>query len=366
MVALDGTFQAQDAEGCRQHHINYSRVNAVRNPKSPRVIHASAARSERCHSAQFCHRTGKALASLPPKSQAVTVVSKELNTVALKTARAPRLSSPVSRSGRNVTGVIYMDFPDAQLRCRTVARDADFGRLHTTLRRSLFSWRVDVSLLGRTPILSRRRGVWRPRSCRIPATLSLLGALFLVTEVSQAAARSLDADAASPVATLRRQLTALSSRVNSAEAARVAAEAHQTSRELARVYRPVVSPQFQNFLVNTGFKQRGLCHHWARDLGERLAALKVRTLVVRWAIARGGTLREHNAVVVTARGQPFEQGIVLDAWRHSGRLFSSPVAADKYPWKEDATESFAPTSRPRPRVSAPALAETRSVASRRW
>ena len=125
------------------------------------------------------------------------------------------------------------------------------------------------------------------------------------------------------------------------EAERLAVAAHTESQRLGREYRAVGLPQFHNFLVNTGLKRRGLCHHWARDLGQRLAALRLHTLVLRWGIARGGTLREHNAVVVTARGQPFERGIVLDPWRHSGRLFSAEVSADKYPWQEDTSESFA-------------------------
>ena len=116
--------------------------------------------------------------------------------------------------------------------------------------------------------------------------------------------------------------------------------AHRAASELGRRYQPVGPPQFHNFLVNTGLKKRGLCHHWARDLGSQLAVLKLRTLQLRWGIARRGTLREHNAVVVTARGQPFERGIVLDAWRHSGRLFAGPVAGDKYPWVEDPQETF--------------------------
>ena len=148
--------------------------------------------------------------------------------------------------------------------------------------------------------------------------------------------------AAARVEGLTEQLSALSPGVHRAEAHRLAVQAHSASFDLARRYRPVGPPQLHNFLVNAGVKKRGLCHHWARDLGERLAGLKLRTLVLRWGIARAGTLREHNAVVVTARGQPFERGIVLDAWRHSGRLFSTAVVADKYPWKEDRSESFTP------------------------
>ncbi len=69
-----------------------------------------------------------------------------------------------------------------------------------------------------------------------------------------------------------------------------------------------------------------------------LQALRLTTLELHWAEARPGTLREHNCVVVTARGQPFAQGIVLDGWRNSGRLFWSPVVLDHhYPWRKNDT-----------------------------
>ncbi len=140
--------------------------------------------------------------------------------------------------------------------------------------------------------------------------------------------------------TLERQMATLSPAVRREEAVRLANRARAVARELNREYRPLGPPQFHNFLVNAGLRERGLCHHWTRDLGSRLAALRLRTLVLRWGSARPGTLREHNAVVVTARGQPFEDGIVLDPWRHSGRLFFARVANDKYPWEEDPRESF--------------------------
>jgi hypothetical protein len=57
-------------------------------------------------------------------------------------------------------------------------------------------------------------------------------------------------------------------------------------------------------------------------------------LELHWGSARAGTLREHNSVVVTAEGQPFDQGIVLDGWRHLGWLHWTRVTADRYPWKE--------------------------------
>ena len=55
---------------------------------------------------------------------------------------------------------------------------------------------------------------------------------------------------------------------------------------------------------------------------------------MRRGVARLETRREHSSVVLTAPGQPFDEGIVLDAWRHSGRLYWGAVKTDKYPWIE--------------------------------
>ena len=142
------------------------------------------------------------------------------------------------------------------------------------------------------------------------------------------------------VGVLRDRLLALSPKIRRDEAERVAVRAHETSRQLGREYGIAGPAQFHNFLVNAGLKKRGLCHHWTRDLIERLRALKLATLDLHWGAARAGTLREHNAVVVTAKGQPFASGVVLDPWRKAGRLFAGPVATDRYPWKEDLSDCF--------------------------
>lgn len=118
------------------------------------------------------------------------------------------------------------------------------------------------------------------------------------------------------------------------EAERVAGSAYDYSRELAMRYRVVRPALWHNFLVNTGHKERGLCYEWAEDLLAELQSFNLASLQLRWAIARAETAREHNAVVVTAPDQPFEQGIVLDPWRRGGKLVWSPVMADRYPWVE--------------------------------
>ncbi len=146
-------------------------------------------------------------------------------------------------------------------------------------------------------------------------------------------------DRASPeVEALTQELSALARSVRASEARAVAAVAYSTAALLAREYHVVGPALFQNLLVNTGIRRRGLCYQWTEDLMARLQELHPQTLELHWAVARPGTFREHNCVVLTAKRQALASGIVLDAWRHSGRLYAGPVAHDHYPWHEDDSE----------------------------
>ena len=140
---------------------------------------------------------------------------------------------------------------------------------------------------------------------------------------------------------LKEKLVTLAPTVREEDAEAVANCAYRYSRQLAHEYHAVRPAIFHNFLVNVGIKKRGLCYQWTEDLLAQLQTLNVSTLELRWGMARAGTLREHNSVVVTACGQPFEQGIVLDPWRRSGRLVWKPVVEDKYPWVEGELVPFA-------------------------
>lgn len=127
---------------------------------------------------------------------------------------------------------------------------------------------------------------------------------------------------------LRDALVALAPDVDPAEAELLSVTAHTTSRDLARKYRLVWTPIFQNLLIHMGKRERGYCGHYTRDIGERLKELKLKTLLLHWGAAFAGTIDENNCLVVTARNQPFEDGIVLDGWRRGGRLFWSALKKD--------------------------------------
>ena len=129
-------------------------------------------------------------------------------------------------------------------------------------------------------------------------------------------------------------LVALSETVDKTEALMVAETAVRESAVLAEEYQLVRPAVAHNLLIALGLKDRGLCYHWTEDLMKRLQALDLKSFQLYWGVAhRGSELREHNCVVVTARGQSFFKGIVLDPWRNSGNLFWARVTKDDYPWK---------------------------------
>lgn len=140
---------------------------------------------------------------------------------------------------------------------------------------------------------------------------------------------------------LQTALLQLSPEVQEQDAALVATLAYDYPRELARQYQLVRPPLWHNLLINLRLKKRGLCYHWAEDLAVKLQSVEARSLELRWGVARAGSFREHNTVVVTAPDQPFNTGIILDPWRHSGQLFWGSVTNDHYPWCEDAMATSA-------------------------
>jgi hypothetical protein len=127
---------------------------------------------------------------------------------------------------------------------------------------------------------------------------------------------------------LRDALVTLAPDVDPGEAELLSVTAHTVSRSLAREYHLAWSPIFQNFLIHMGKRERGYCGHYARDIGERLKELKLKTLVLHWGAAFAGTDDESNCLVVTARNQSFQDGIVIDGWRRGGRLFWCALKKD--------------------------------------
>ena len=137
------------------------------------------------------------------------------------------------------------------------------------------------------------------------------------------------------IETLRGEILALGDEgeISEDEAALLADTSVRHAAALARSYRMVRPIEIHNTLVNLGLRKRGLCYQTAEDMYVRLRDLDLKTLRLHWGVAHKGDLwLEHSGVIVTARDRPFSEGLVIDAWRHSGRLRWARVAEDRYPW----------------------------------
>lgn len=124
------------------------------------------------------------------------------------------------------------------------------------------------------------------------------------------------------------------------DATRLAVAATRTLAELQPRYRPVRPPHLGNLAFHLGLRDRALCCHWVEDLLRALLAVEQDAFELHWGVAHfGSRLREHSAVVAVPRGGAFEEGLVLDAWRDSGRLHFVRVDRDRYPWRPHPSDA---------------------------
>jgi hypothetical protein len=160
-------------------------------------------------------------------------------------------------------------------------------------------------------------------------------------------------DAANAVK-LADQLASLSPRVNRDEAKLLADCAFVTVSKLRREYRMFGTPIFNNFLIYHGLRKRGYCYQWSEDLLLALDKLHLKSLDLHWGEYDPNTWRENNCIVVTANGQPFKQGTMLECWRHLGHLYFGLVASD---W-ETYVENSAYARRVRERAAGSNVSES--------
>ena len=123
--------------------------------------------------------------------------------------------------------------------------------------------------------------------------------------------------------------------IDPAEARSVAYDAYVYPMYLANDWWLTWPPLFHNTLRNANQRKAGLCVDWARAMRARMRSKHLRTFDLYWGVAhKGNAWQEHSTLIVTAKGYPFESGIVLDPWRNSGELFWSKIPEDvRYPWK---------------------------------
>ena len=138
------------------------------------------------------------------------------------------------------------------------------------------------------------------------------------------------------VSRLAAAIRSLGPEVDPEEADRAARMAYRHTHDLALQYQITDPPLIHNTKVNMGLKPRGLCWHWARDMEDRLKAENFQTLDLHRAVANADNAfrLEHSTAIISARGDAYDEGIVLDPWRKGGRLTWARVADDDaYHWE---------------------------------
>ena len=133
---------------------------------------------------------------------------------------------------------------------------------------------------------------------------------------------------------LKVAISLLSDSINTNDAKLISETLIASTSELASSYRMVSPPRVHNLLVHMGMKKRDLCCHWAEDLRTSLLSVDQDTIHIDWLVANHGRpLTEHNSLVIYAENTGWQQGIVFDPWRKSGRPYWVQVSHDSYSWK---------------------------------
>ncbi len=136
---------------------------------------------------------------------------------------------------------------------------------------------------------------------------------------------------------LRQAIVALDTKVDKKESKLLSQRILAQAARLTRRFDRTLPPWWHNLLVNLHLKNGGLCWQYADAI--YLDLLRHQAILPHYRFHlvvahRGEYFREHNAVLVVAKDKPLNKGLVIDAWRDSGRLVFYPVDKDPdYRWK---------------------------------
>ncbi|QOR62261.1 hypothetical protein ACM66Z_01950 [Sulfurovum sp. ST-21] len=131
------------------------------------------------------------------------------------------------------------------------------------------------------------------------------------------------------------QLMELDEKISYHEAQDLSSAIFQRSAVLDQMFERTGNPYMHNFLVNIGLKKKGLCYHYSDGLYSYLKQKNYSGFEFHLVGANiGDYWREHNALVVVAKGQKVMDGIVVDPWRDERELYFSKISEDRtYEWK---------------------------------
>lgn len=130
-------------------------------------------------------------------------------------------------------------------------------------------------------------------------------------------------------------LHSLDSRIPHKEAKQLSQDIFHKTQSLTKEFELTAPPVFHNFLVNVGFREKGLCYHWSDALYDYLSRKQSTSFEFHLVGANiGEYFYEHNALVVVAKGGKVQEGVIIDPWRNSGELYFSKMEDETaYTWK---------------------------------
>lgn len=120
-----------------------------------------------------------------------------------------------------------------------------------------------------------------------------------------------------------------------AEALSLSREIFQQTDQLRVQFDPISEPHVNNFLVNIGLKEKGLCYEWSDPLYIYFRRKPYKYFSFHLLVAnRGKYFQEHNVLVVTSKKDEISEGVIIDPWRKPGKVYFSKVKDDtKYVWE---------------------------------
>jgi hypothetical protein len=129
-------------------------------------------------------------------------------------------------------------------------------------------------------------------------------------------------------------LQSLDQGISQTEASQLSKDIFHKTRQLTEEFEMTSPPQFHNFLVTVGLRDKGLCYHWSDALYLYLLEKNYDAFEFHLMGANiGEYFYEHNALLVVAKGRKIQEGIIIDPWRNAGELYFSKVGDDpKYTW----------------------------------
>ena len=163
------------------------------------------------------------------------------------------------------------------------------------------------------------------------------------------------------VVDLKKDLVGIAGKSSASEADLMAKKIIQKLYDLSNEYKVTGSALINNLLINMKAKNKGFCYQYTDELRKMLQKRTWRHFDFHWGAAWNQTWRENNGLVITAKGKPFESGIVVDAWRTASKPYWTLVKGDRYPWVKlenvviEEEKSTLPTSAKKHGVLSPPL-----------